>query len=235
MTIKIILGEITEIWPGTYQAAVPDEDPTHPRQDCRLITTIQTWDDGYQISDQNQYDTPGEFMLGIMLDEPFEKLLLDNMPSETRDWEQVPTEIRDQVTEMGGYPGAIGNIRLEKATYDQSKEKDGKDQEAPDLRLTLEPFSYVLKHGQVGWIHIRTDRMEEFNMTQERATQVMENNLQELQDHINKASRVTILMRKTQASKQGPDNPDATIYRSTQATKTITKRMAKSEPSPAGV
>ena len=235
MTIKTIPGEITEIWPGTYQATVPDEDPTHPRQDCRLITTIQTWNDGYQISDRNQYDTPGEFMLGIMLDEPFEKLLLDNIPSETRDWEQVPTEIRDQVTEMGGYPGAIGNIRLEKATYDQSKDEDGKDQGAPDLRLTLEPFSYVLKHGQVGWIHIRIDRMEEFNMTQERATQVMENNLQELQDHINKASRVTILMRKTQASKQEPNNPDATIYRSTQATKTITKRTAKSEPSPAGV
>ena len=226
MGIKTILGEITEIWPGTYQAAIPDEDPTHPRHDCKLITTIQTWNDGYDISDRNQYDTPGEFMLGIMLDEPLDRLLLENMAPETTDWEQVPAEIRDRVTAMGGYPGAIGNIRL-----DEGSDKQGQDQDDPGLRLSLETFSYVLKYAQIGWIYIHPERMEEFNITQERATLVMENHLQELQDHINKADRVTILMRKTQLPEQDPRQENTTIYQSAQAT----KRKAKSEPSPAGV
>ena len=228
MAIKTVLEEITEMGSGVYRATVPDRNPTHPRKDCSLITTIQTWNDEHEISDRNQYDTPGEFILGIMLDEPFESILLNNIPPETRGWEQVPAELREMTNEMGGYPGAIGNIRLDKfpPVYNRNIK-----QRIPYLSLSLEPFSDVLEQGQVGWIHINPERMEEFNMPRERATKIMAHHLQELQDHINRTGQITILMRKIETTGQMSESDDRTIYMSNQKTKRTTRRKA----SPAGV
>ena len=99
MSIIASTKDVTEIWPGVYRTQVPDQNPEHPRKGGSGNTTIQTWKDGIQLSDPNQYDSPGEFILGIMLD-AHQDLLLRSITQEMKSWGPGP--------QQGEKPGCQG-------------------------------------------------------------------------------------------------------------------------------
>ena len=192
VTIIVSTKNVTKLTPSLYQTSVPDNQPENPRLGGSGNTTIQTWGEGASLSDKNQYQSPGEFILGLMLD-PYDEFLLANITPDVDSWEKVPKDMRNQIARIGGYPGAIRNIRLRH--YDLPANMKS-DRENPTVELTIEDFSEHLQNEQVGWIYVTPEHMEINNMNRERAVSIMRMELQDMQDWTNGDSTVTILLRK---------------------------------------
>lgn len=139
-------------------------DPPHPRRDEDHITTITAWHPSISLSDKRHHATsPRDFLLDIAW-ETHGANQPTPLPGNRATYRQLSRYVQEN------YRGVLRELHmhLHSATL-----------------LSTTPFGIEPDSGQVGFVHITRESMDQHRLDNTLATRAIESEIRHLQDYIN--------------------------------------------------
>ena len=139
-------------------------DPPHPRRDEDHITTITAWHPSLSLSDKRHHATsPRDFLIDIAW-ETHDANQTKPLPGDRATYRQLSRYVQDN------YRGVLRELHMHLHS---------------SMLLSTTPFGIEPDSGQVGFVHITRESMDQHRLDKALATRAIESEIRHLQDYIN--------------------------------------------------
>ena len=138
--------------------------PPHPRRDEDHITTITAWHPSLSLSDNKHHATSPRDFLADMACETHGTTQNTPLPRDRATYRQLSRYVQEN------YRGVLRELHMHLHSA---------------MLLSTTPFGIEPDSGQVGFVHITPESMDQHRLDKALATRAIESEIRHLQDYIN--------------------------------------------------